>query len=259
MWEKLSDFIPRLYWLVVLVVFTLIFIVMQIPASWGAYMMTRGNTLGLTGVLGTVWEGRASMSSVEIDNNYYSLGELRWDLRPLSLLGLNPCADVLATLEERQRIEGRVCAGLGGRVRVTDASIDAPADLIQAGIPTPIDGRLSATISTLEMRGEQMRDLEGKLSWTEARVQGDGTWASLGSFAAEFSYDGEDAIVADVFHLESPIDLDVQATLALAGGVDLQGELILDPSFSDEIQAEEWLHLMLESPERYRYRVDMQL
>lgn len=258
MWEKLSDFIPRLYWLVVLALLTLIFIVVQIPASWGAYMMTRGTTLGLTGVIGTVWDGRASMASVEIDNNHYSLGELRWDLRPLSLLGLSPCGDVLATLE-RQRIEGEVCAGLGGRVRVTDASVDAPASLIQAGIPTPIDGRLSATISNLEMQGEQLRDLEGKLSWTDARVQGDGTWASLGSFAAEFRYDGEDAIVADVFNLEGPIDLDVQATLALAGGVDLQGEMTLDPAFSDEIRAEEWLHLMLESPEQYHYRVDMQL
>lgn len=258
MWEKLSDFIPPLRWVVLLVVLALGFAVSQIPATWGAHLMTQGSTLGMTGVNGTLWQGRASMTSIEIDNTHYSLGELRWHLQPRSLLTLTPCANVVAQLD-RQRIEGRVCASLDGSVRVSNASVDAPTSLVQAGIPTPIDGQLAATLSTLELKGEQLHALRGNLSWTNARVQTEGNWTSLGSYAAEFHYDGEGAIVAQVFDLEGPIDLDVTAIFALVGGVDLQGELVLEPGFSNQIQAGEWLHLMLESPEPYRYRVNMQL
>src|SRR5690606_5232707 len=130
---------------------TLVFALAQIPATWGAHLMTQGNTLGLTGVTGTVWQGRASMSSVEIDNIPYSLGELRWRLRPWSLLALKPCANVVAELE-RQRIEGEVCARINGSVQARNVSVDAPASLIQAGIPTPIDGQLAASIANLELR-----------------------------------------------------------------------------------------------------------
>lgn len=257
MWQKLSDFIPRLRWLVLLLVLALVLALTQIPATWGAYFITQGNTLGMTGVNGTLWDGRASMVSIEIDNNAYSLGELHWQLDPWSLLGLQPCANVSAVLE-RQQIAGRACASLNGSLKVTDASIDAPADLIQAGIPVPIDGDLVANISSLAMKGEQLQELEGNLSWTGARVQADGNWVSLGNYAAEYRYNGDDAIVAEVFDLDAPLDLEAVVTLALAGGVDVQGEMTLEPAFSERIQAQEWLHLVLESPEPYQYRIDLQ-
>lgn len=256
--ERYSDFIPRLRWLLLLLILTLVFAITQIPATWAAYLMTQGNTMGMSGVSGTAWQGRASMSSVEIDGIPYSLGELRWQLSPGSLLLLRPCADVVTELE-RQRIEGRVCAGINGRVSVSDASIDAPATLIQAGIPVPLDGQLAATISSLVLRNEQLEDLQGRLSWTNARVQAEGNWTSLGSYASEFTYDGQGAIVAEVFDLDGPVDLDATVTLPLAGGVDIQGDMVLAPSFSADIQAEEWLPLLLDSPERYRYRLDLQL
>lgn len=256
--ERFSDFIPRLRWLVLLLILSLGFAITQIPATWAAYLMTQGNTLGMSGVNGTAWQGRASMTSVEIDGIPYSLGELRWQLSPGSLLLLRPCASVVSELE-RQRIQGRVCAGINGRVSVSDASIDAPATLVQAGIPVPLDGQLAATISSLVLRGEQLQDLQGRLSWTNARVQAEGNWTSLGSYASEFNYDGQGAIVAQVFDLDGPVDLDATVTLPLAGGVDIQGEMTLMPSFSADIQAEEWLPLVLDSPERYRYRLDLQL
>ena len=256
--ERFSDFVPRLRWWLLLLVLTLVFAITQVPATWAAYLITQGNTLGMSGVNGTAWQGRASMTSVEIDGIPYSLGELRWQLSPVSLLLLRPCANVISELE-RQRIEGRVCAGISGRVSVSDASIDAPATLVQAGIPMPLDGQLAATISTLVLRGEQLHDLQGRLSWTNARVQAEGNWISLGSYASEFNYDGQGAIIAQVFDLDGPVDLDATVTLPLAGGVDIQGEMALAPSFSADIQAEEWLPLVLESPERYRYRLDLQL
>src|SRR5690625_5979395 len=94
--------------------------------------MTQGNTLGMSGVNGTAWQGRASMTSVEIDGIPYSLGELRWRLNPGSLLLLRPCANVVSELE-RQRIEGRVCTSINGRVSVSDRSEEHTSELQSRG------------------------------------------------------------------------------------------------------------------------------
>jgi len=258
MWDTLSKFIPPIRWILLLIVLTLLFALTRIPATWAAYFMTQGSTLGLSGVQGTVWSGQARMASIEIDNRHYSLGALRWELSPWSLLTLTPCADVNATLEN-QNIDGRVCAGLGGSVRVSDTSVDAPASLIQAGVPVPIQGQLAANIQTLRMKGGQLSELQGNLSWTGARVQADGTWVTLGSFAAEARYDAErDALVADVFDLDGPIDLEVETRLPLAGGIFVEGELELTGAFSDQIQAREWLPMVLDHQAGNRYHVDLQ-
>lgn len=258
MWETLSKFIPPVRWVLLLLLLTIVFALTRIPATWAAYFMTQGNTLGLSGVQGTVWSGQARMASLEIDNQNYSLGVLRWELNPWSLLGLTPCADVSAALEA-QTIDGRVCAGLGGSVRVSDTSIDAPASLVQAGVPVPIQGQLAANIQSLEMDQGRLTDLQGNLSWSGARVQAEGTWVTLGSFAAEARYDAEqDALVADVFDLDGPIQLEVETRLPLSGGIFVKGDLELSGAFSDQIQAREWMPMVLDHREGNRYHVDLQ-
>ncbi|MGD8175127.1 type II secretion system protein N [Marinimicrobium sp. ARAG 43.8] len=258
MWDSISRFIPRLRWIVLLALFTVLFAITRIPATWAAHFMTQGSTLGLSGVTGTVWSGQARMASVRIDSNDYSLGALRWELNPWSVLTLRPCADVAADLEA-QRIEGRVCAGLGGAVTVTDTSIDAPASLVQAGVPVPVDGLLAANIQRLRMNQGQLVELSGNLSWTNARIQVQERWVSLGSYAAEARYDPEpEALIADVFDLDAPVDIDVEARLPLAGGIFLNGELTLSDAFSDSLQAREWLPMVLEHRGSNRYRVNLQ-
>lgn len=258
MWDTIKRFIPRWYWVLLLVLLTAVFAISRTPASWAAYFMTQDNTLAMSGVSGTVWEGRARMSSIEIDNQHYSLGVLRWQLSPLSLFGLRPCAQVEASLEG-QHIEGLACAGLDGDLAVTNASVDAPASLVQAGVPAPIEGQLSANLQTLSMSQGRLSELRGNLSWTGARVQADGAWVNLGSFAAEAQYDPEqDSLVADVFDLDGPLNLEARVRLPLAGGIFVNGDVELSGAFSDQIQAREWLPLMLDHQGGNRYRIDLQ-
>jgi len=257
-WQKLTPFIPSWRWLLALAVLTVVFAVTRIPASWGAYLMTQGNGLGMSGLSGSLWRGRAGMTSVEIDNQHYSLGALQWRLSPWSLLILRPCADLQARLEG-QNLEGRVCASLNGAVRVTDTQLEAPAQLIQAGVAVPLDGRLSANIKTLILKNQQLSELDANVSWTGARINAEGRWYPLGAYAAEAHYDPEaDALVAETFDLEGPIDLDLTLRLPLAGGIFVKGELALDEAFSRQIQANEWLPLVLDARGDNRYAVDLQ-
>ena len=258
LWQKLTAFIPSWRWFLALVMLTLVFAVTRIPASWGAYLMTQGNGLGMSSLSGSLWRGRAAMTSLEIDNRHYTLGALRWRLNPWSLLIFRPCADLQARMEG-QNLEGRVCASLNGAVRVTDTQLEAPAQLIQAGVAVPIDGRLSANIKTLAMKNQQLSELDANLSWTRARINAEGRWYQLGAYAAEAHYDPDaDALVADTFDLEGPIDLDVTLRLPLSGGIFVQGELALDEAFSRQIQAAEWLPLVLDAQGENRYAVDLQ-
>src|SRR5690554_7476675 len=68
-------------WVVLGVVLWLGFAIYQTPAVWGAWLMTRAtDQLALSGITGSLWNGSASLASVRIEQENYSLGELRWQL-----------------------------------------------------------------------------------------------------------------------------------------------------------------------------------
>ena len=51
-------------WIPLGVILFLVFVISNIPAIWGAYLLTRGTGVALSGVTGTLWNGRASLASV---------------------------------------------------------------------------------------------------------------------------------------------------------------------------------------------------
>lgn len=250
---------PKLRWILFAALLWLAFVVARIPASWGAWLITNSGEVGISGVSGTLWQGRAGMASIHIDGRDYSLGELTWQLQPLSLLRLNPCAR-LTTHLERQQIEGTACASAGGSFTLRDTRINAPASLVQEMAPdTRLDGQLSAHIQRLQLREQRLEALDGNLSWTGARLHNGQNWISLGSFAAELSPTEQGHILANIFSLEGPIDLAGTVTMPLAGGIFIDIHFALDPAFAREVQAEQWLPMITEPLDNDRHKLEMQL
>lgn len=258
--------IPRLGlnktgWIILAVILWLVFVISKTPAVWGAYAMTRGGQIALSGVSGTLWSGRASLASFKVDQVDYSLGQVSWTLNPWSLLTLSPCADIKTELD-RQEIEGEVCAGLGGTLKLYNTTISAPASLLQPRLPLPIEGQFSARIEELQVQGDYLRKLQGNLSWTGARIHNGNNWMSLGSYAAELRDDSEGGIIAQVFHLDGPVDIDLQVKLAAGGGGFARGHFLLTQSFAAEVQADAWLSMFAQrettdADGKSRYRVEM--
>jgi Bacterial type II secretion system protein N. len=253
---------PKL-WIPLGILIWLIFVISQIPAVWGAWFMTRSNDqLALSGVSGSLWNGRASLASVRVQEQDYSLGELRWELHPLSLITLNPCATI-HTRQERQQIDGDVCSSLGGSIALREADLTAPAALFQGALPLPFDGQLSARIEDLEIQNQQLQALKGNLTWTSARIHNGSNWMDLGSFAAELSQ-VPDGVSANIFNIDGPVQLQLQAVLALAGGGNVKGQFSMSRDFAEEINAGAWIS-MFAQPEgtddagNNRYRVDLSL
>lgn len=250
---------PKLRWILFALVLWIVFVIARIPATWGAWLITNNGDVGLSGVSGTLWQGRAGMASIHIDGQDYSLGEMSWKLQPLSLLTLRPCAEITTSLE-RQQIAGTACATAGGTLILADTRINAPVSLAQGIAPEArLDGQVSAHINQLRLKNQTLQALDGNLSWTGARVHNGQNWLNLGSFAAELSASEEGHIHASIFSLDGPIDLNGTVTMPLTGGIFIDTEFALAPAFAREVQAEQWLPMVAEPLDNGRHKLEMQL
>lgn len=239
------------------------FVVTSIPAIWGAYLLTKGTGLALSGVTGTMWDGRASLASIKHENTEYSLGQLRWSLRPLSLLKFQPCL-LLATKLDKQSFEGDVCVALGGAVTLKNADITIPAALVQQRIPIPIMGQLNAHMDSLVLRGDVLLELKGKLSWREAQVNNGSNWMDIGSYGADLVDDGKNGIKATLFDLDGPVDIDLVAELTAPSGGRVHGKFATTKSFLASANAGALLGMFAQQESedadgKVHYKVDVNL
>lgn len=250
-------------WIPLGVALFLLFVISNTPAIWGAYLLTRGTGVALSGVTGTLWNGRASLASVRTSEQEYSLGQLSWSLSPLSLLTLSPCANVTTTLP-MQQFRGEICSGASGVMKVRNADVSLPVALLQAKIPVPIQGQFSSHIDELELRGNVLLKLKGNLTWNSARVNTGVNWLDIGSYAAELNDNGSNGISAKFFQLSGPVDVNLQIELAAPSGGTVKGELAAPQSFFDAANARDLLAMFAQQDRvdeqgKTHYRVDMNL
>lgn len=250
-------------WIPLGVVFFLVFVISNIPAIWGAYLLTRGTGVALSGVTGTLWNGRASLASVRMTNQEYSLGQLSWNLSPLSLLTFSPCAHVTTKLS-LQNFEGDICSGSGGSLRLNNADVSLPAALVQTHIPFPVQGQFSAHIDEMDLRGNVLLKLKGNLSWNGARVNTGANWMDIGSYAAELKDNGKNGVSAKFFQLAGPVEVNLQIELTAPSGGKVTGELAAPKAFFESANAIDMLAMFAQEDRvdeegRTHYRVDINL
>ncbi len=250
-------------WIPLGVVLFLVFVISSIPAIWGAYLLTRGTGIALSGVTGTLWNGRASLASVRTVDQEYSLGQLSWSLSPLSLLTLSPCAQVAAKLP-MQTFDGELCSGSGGAIKVRNADLLLPVALLQPKLPVPIQGQFSTHINELELRGNVLLKLKGNLTWNGARVNTGTNWLDIGSYGAELSDNGNNGISAKLFQLTGPVDVNLQIELAAPSGGKVTGELAAPKAFFEAANAIDMLAMFaqenrVDEAGKTHYQVDINL
>lgn len=248
-------------WISAGVVLFLVFTLSNIPAIWGAWLLTRGTGLAMSGVTGSVWHGKASLASVNLSGQEHSLGQMEWKLNLLSLV--SRCAQVTTKLP-MQQFDGEVCAGSNGEVEVHDADLSVPASVLQHKIPVPIQGQLSSHIDLLHLRGNVLLKLKGNLSWNSAQVNTGASWLDIGSFAAELADNGNNGISAKLFQLTGPMDVNLQIELAAPAGGRITGTLAAPQTFFESANAKDILAMFtqlerVDENNKQHYRVDLNL
>lgn len=248
-------------WIGLGVLFFFVFVLANIPATWGAWVLTRGTGLAMSGVTGSVWSGKASLASLKLNNQEHSLGQLSWELNPLALI--TRCAAVTTRLP-MQQFDGDICASSNGEIKVSNADISVPSTLLQAKIPVPIQGQFSAHIDELQLRGDTLLKLKGNFAWNGARVNTGANWLDIGSYAAELSDNGNNGISAKFFQLTGPVEVNLQIELTAPSGGRVSGELAAPQAFFDSANAGDVLSMFaqldrVDTENKQHYRVDLNL
>jgi general secretion pathway protein N len=252
------------FWIGLGIFLWLDFVILNIPATWGAYLMARSGNMAMTGVSGTLWSGSASLASIKIKEVDYSLGQFTWKLTWMSLLTLKPCANIVTDMDN-QDFKGLVCVGAKGALKLENATAKFPSALIQPQLPLPVDGQFSLNIEKLAIANNQITGIKGKLTWSEAKVFNGTSWMSLGGFGADFSDDGKFGVKAHVVDVESPASVDLVVSLLFPTGGTVKGNLALTEAFIAESNANAWLSMFAtaagaaNAEGKQQYTVDMNL
>lgn len=224
------------HWILFGLALWLVLVIKDIPASWTGKVASRAMPgLELEGLTGTFWQGRAEHVLLQVEGTRYSLGELRWAVKPGSLLQLTPCADFKTELH-RQRLEGKACVHLDGSWSVSDAEFSGPAALAELWVPVRVDGNLSVRLDELRMQADRIESLKGDSSWRDARFHNSHQWLSLGTFAAELNADNNGGVDARIFDLDGAVALELMANFAYRSNTpSLKGTAQLRPGAPQEL------------------------
>jgi len=233
----------------------------QIPVHWGAKALTHGTGLGLSGLTGSAFNGRAANASASINGKQYPLGALTWQFKWGSIFTLKPCLAITTSLA-RQEFNGDVCVGVGNRLSLHNVELGLPLVVVKDLIPLNVDGYVSGTVKLLEVSDQQLRKIDASLSWSEARAFNGSSWMEMGAFGINAAH-VQDAINLKVVSLQGPIDADLDVNLAHVGGAQIKGNLEMAKSFIDATNAAGLLVMLGQEEKlengRVRYAVDTNL
>ncbi|MET0356583.1 MAG: type II secretion system protein N [Cellvibrio sp.] len=230
------------FWISLGVIVWVYFVVSNFPAIWGAYALTRGGDLAMSGVTGSIWSGRASLASVKIKGVDHSLGQLTWKLNVLSLFTLKPCAQV-TTQMDNQDFDGYVCYRGKNGIELKDASANFPAVLAQPLLPLAIDGQFTLNLTHLKIEDGKLQTIRGKTSWSNAKIFNGSNWMALGGIGADLVDDGKNGLSAHIVDGGGPIRLDLVTNLPYPTGGSVKGGFSLPESLYNEMNAAAWLSM----------------
>lgn len=167
------------------------FLVYTLPAAHVIGRVSLPEQVNISGVSGSIWEGKAEVlvvAGLPIDN-------LKWDLSFFPLLWGNLSLDLDAGNNrdsDEISFKGPVTLDLfnTANVSASDFSLFLPSAFVisQLPLPLPVDagGRFRIGIDQLEFQG-QCTELTGQGQWLRARLEGLGEPLELGNFNADLS------------------------------------------------------------------------
>lgn len=145
-----------------------LFLLATLPASLAVSALPEDLPVQLSGVSGSLWQGRARQLGI----GPQALGELRWALRPWALLGGRAGGELQL---RGPWVEGRaeLDVGLGGRLRLREGRFRAPAQLVQElqALPVELGGQLFLRVDELVLEpGAPLPRLKAELVWAQAGI-----------------------------------------------------------------------------------------
>lgn len=220
------------------VIYCVFLIMAQTPATWGAWLIHKtAPNIWLNSVSGTLWSGRAASGQMQIDSEAIPLGTVEWQLRPWSLLFLKPCTRFTAGIN-KQSARGVVCGSLGGTIEAHDLQVEAPVAAANPWLPIKVSGQASMQLRKVIVQQQQIKRLEGDISWSNAHWYNGKAWVALGTFAARLASpkDSDSGPTAEIFDLSGPFKMTLNAELKPNQEWAVNGEITPGPQAPSELR-----------------------
>ncbi|WOJ94906.1 type II secretion system protein N [Congregibacter variabilis] len=247
---------PR-FWLPALVGIALLLFILglNMPARLLPYFLD-SQTIQISGVAGTLRAGTASRARLTFPGANFHLGQLSWEIAPLSLLRLTPRVQVSSVWGDQRASLALQLDGDSLELRAVDVNLNAA--LLKQVLPVELQGRLGLLFDEVTVRANDLLRADGRLVWQDAAWQSPGGRRVLGNYVATFTSPAEKQTRADIVTLSGP----VQATGAVTLNERRYAIDLFIESSGQEFDAELAQALsLIASPEKngYRLRLDGEL
>lgn len=193
-----------------------VIVLTRLPASW---VFPHSPLFACASVEGSVWSGACAGLTVQ----HLELGDLSWDVAPLSLLRATLAAHV-ELAHGPVSAHSEVSLGLRGGVTLRDLVADLPLDPARVPrVPHQLRGTVHTNLALVRLEHGDLTQLQGRIEAHDL-LQRTGHVTPIGSYALTFP-GGEGDPVGTLQDLGGP--LAVQGTLRLMHGPAyiLQGEV----------------------------------
>ena len=175
----------------------LVFLVATMPLALVINTIELPKELNISGVSGSIWQGK--ISQVSIDNN--PIQKIKPELSFLSLLVLAPKVDVVFGGALLDGAEGKfTLTVLSNELRLNDVEIFVPANDIakqlKLAIPVTAQGNVELTFAELKVNTDKLfcSSAEGQFSWVRSGVVALDNNIKLGTIKADIACDNGDLI-----------------------------------------------------------------
>jgi hypothetical protein len=201
----------KLRWLAAMLGLVLLLLVVTAPARLLGYVVP-AQALLLSGFDGSVWSGGVASAAVPMADGVLQLGEVKWQLRPWSLLLLSPRAQ-LSGRWGAQQFDARVSVGPGGAITLSAVTVSIPAAIAQHWFPVQLRGNVALQTEHLVFEDRRPLAGDGRLVWQQAGWSADGASHRLGDYVIEFEVVAAGEVLGNITTLAGPIEVTGTANL----------------------------------------------
>lgn len=252
--KRSLDILKFIKWLLislVVLVIVLIVAVFNIPSSVVPLAIVEVEKRGLlppnapkislNDMEGTVWNGRANNTQVEVDGVTLDLGVLTWEIDKASLLERNPHIDIAAKSSEIA-VMANVSALETGEVTVRGLEGRAPISVLEPWFPMLVTGDIAFVVDHLKFTTQQLLALDGILNLEYVDWVGADHNMPLGSYMAQLTLAENNDLLIFLNDFAAQLGLEGQFRMNRFGNYQFDAVLHPRPGLAPEVaQTITWL------------------
>ncbi|XOV80156.1 MAG: type II secretion system protein N [Aestuariibacter sp.] len=216
------------------IVLYVLFLLATLPAQQIIPRLSLPNTVAISGVSGTIWNGNAS----SVYANGIRIYNLDWSVSPWALLVGNLTAELKGG--SRRQADQVAIAGQftlsTNHIAAQDAQIFIPTDMVIANLPIPLpvnaSGRFKVDLEEARY-SQQCEQLQATGEWLNSGVMGTAGNIPLGNFKADLMC--ESGNIQIKVTPPNQLGLEAIANVAKSGSISVQGKFRVAPELPKEV------------------------